>query len=69
MLRMVTTAAMLLMFGTASEAASQKPDAALRAALYKGYTGAKAKCYADVSRRYYTPGTLTSPGGRRTAGI
>jgi hypothetical protein len=50
---------------SAAEAAPkqpEKPDRALRVALYKGYTGEKAKCYADISRRYYIPGTITVPG-------
>lgn len=61
MLRMMVTAAVILMMGTATEAA-RTLDAADRTALRKGYTGAKAKCYAEVSRQYYKPGTLRVSG-------
>jgi hypothetical protein len=57
MLRMMMIAVATLTFVTASEAA-QKMDAADRAALRRGYTGEKAKCYAEVSRHYYKPGSL-----------
>jgi hypothetical protein len=56
MLRMITAAAVMLAIGTVAAAA--KPDKYERAALRKGYTGEKAKCYVEVSRRYYKPGTL-----------
>lgn len=52
---MIAVAAVTLV--TASEAAEKK-DAADRAALKRGYTGEKAKCYAEVSRHYYKPGSL-----------
>jgi hypothetical protein len=62
MLRSIAIATVILMMGAASEAAPLTPDArAARAAAHKGYTGEKAKCYTEVSKRYYKLGTSTVP--------
>jgi hypothetical protein len=63
MLRIWATALALLMMATASDASTRSPEVrAARAAAVKGYTGEKAKCYTEVSKQYYRPGTSSVPG-------